>query len=144
MKQLAFALDDEGNWPPVLVEHLWCEEIDGMFELRSIPLFVKKLAVGDRFRAEPDPVNACIFEFSTVVNGGHSLVRIMDSEDIDSSLFKREIQALGCNMSTWDAYGMSAFDVPVGIDIHAINELVDRIQDSGLPISFPVWRHDPD
>ncbi|MEN9361720.1 MAG: hypothetical protein RL095_3255 [Verrucomicrobiota bacterium] len=144
MKQLAFALDDEGNWPPVLVEHLWCVEIDGLFEVRSTPFFVKGLAVGDRFSAEPDPVNGCIFEFSARVNGGHSLVRIMDSGDVDSSLYRREIQALGCSLTTWDEYGLSAFDVPVDIDIQAINDLVDKIQDAGVPISFPVWRHAPD
>lgn len=62
MKQVGFAVVAGDGWGLTGTEHVWCEEIDGLFELRSVPFGVKGLAVGDRFRAEADPVNGCVFD----------------------------------------------------------------------------------
>jgi len=143
MKELSFALEVEDGWPPVATEHLWCEDVEGGFVLRSVPFFVHGLAVGDRFAAELDPVNGCIFEFEMVRSSGHSLVRVLEPDGMNLEPYKHELLALGCTCEEFRSFGVNAFDVPAGVEAHAIGEIVDRIDDAGFPIAFPVWRHEP-
>ena len=79
MKQVGFAVVADDGWGLTGSEHVWCEEVDGLLELRSVPFGVKGLAVGDRFRAEADPVNGCVFEHELVEPSGHSLVLVRDT-----------------------------------------------------------------
>ncbi len=57
MEKRAFALDIENGWPPVAVEHVWCERIGAIYQLKNVPCFIEGLALGDKFSAEPNAVN---------------------------------------------------------------------------------------
>jgi hypothetical protein len=66
MEKVAFALDTDGEWPPVAVEHVWCEKTGSLYQLKNAPFFIGGLAFDDKFSAEPDSVNGCVFEFNLV------------------------------------------------------------------------------
>jgi len=144
VEKAGFALDIEGGWPPVSVEHVWCRRDGNLYQLENAPFFIKGLSFGDRFRAEPDPVNGLIFEVELVEASGHSLVWMMDRKGQDISASRQELLRLGCRVEGFAQFGLHAVDVPPSIDRKAINDAVDTIEARGFPMAFPVWRHKPD
>lgn len=141
MEKVAFALDIEGGWPPVATEHVWCEKEGTIYELKNAPFFIKDLALGDKFTAEPDPVNGCIFELTTVEPSGHSLVWIIDRADLKLEQYKDELLSLGIAFEGFPQFDLYAVDVPASVDRHAVNTLMDRLERLGFAVAFPVWRH---
>jgi hypothetical protein len=144
MEKISFALDVADGWPPVAVEHVWCEKAGTTYQLKNAPFFIQGLAVDDRFTAEPDPVNGCIFEFTVVESSGHSLVWVLEQGDLKLEEFKSELFALGCSVEGFPAFRLHAIDVPVAVDAKAVSDAVDRLADRGFSLAFPVWRHEPD
>jgi hypothetical protein len=142
MEKLAFALDVEDGWPPVAVEHVWCEKYGASYRLQNAPFFVKGLAVGDRFSAEPDAVNGCIFEFAVLETSGHSLVWIIEQAELDIHSHDEELAALGLRVENFPQCRIHAVDVPASVERHAVNALVDRLEGLGFLLAFPVWRHE--
>ena len=142
LEKILFALDVEDDWPPVASEGVWCERHGNDFKLLNAPLFIKGLACGDVFAAVPDPVNEHIFEFETIEESGHSLVWVLNNENIETATFKHQFLALGCSIAELERFSLFAIDVPPFVDKAVINSLVDAAEESGLDLAFPVWRHD--
>lgn len=144
MEKVLFALDfeDGDDWPPVASEGVWCERVGAEYRLLNAPFFIKDLAVGDVFSAEPDPVNHHVFEFQITEESGHSLVWMINDSDIDVALLKSEILALGCRIEEFEKFSVIAVDVPSSVDRVSINTLVDSAEKAGLAIAYPVWRHE--
>lgn len=94
--KLRFALDVEDGWPPVSVEGIWCAVDDGAYRVENAPFFIHGLAFGDRFQAEPDPVNGLIFEFTLLAASGHSLAWVLASEQKDFTDFRQALLQIGC------------------------------------------------
>jgi hypothetical protein len=141
MEKLAFALDVDDGWPPVATEHVWCERIGAIYQLRNAPFFIKGLAVGDKFSAEPDAVNGCIFEFTTVEPSGHSLVWIAEQDGLELEPYKDELIHLGLSIEVFSQFKHHAIDVPASVDHRAVNNMMDMLQERGFAMAFPVWRH---
>ncbi|MCE3603607.1 DUF4265 domain-containing protein [Massilia sp. P8910] len=141
MEKISFALDIQDGWPPVATEHVWCEKSGSIYELQNAPFFIKGLALGDRFSAEPDEVNGCIFEFATIEVSGHSLVWIMEQEGLELEPYKVELINLGLGIEIFAQFKHYAIDVPESIDRDAVNVMMDMLQDLGFAMAFPVWRH---
>ena len=141
MEKVAFALDIEDGWPPVAVEHVWCEKIGSTYQLKNSPFFIKGLAFGDKFTAETDAVNECIFEFTTVDSSGHSLVWVIEQENLALESYKQELFGLGCSIEGFPAFQLYAIDVPPSVEHEVINVTMDKLDSLGFAMAFPVWRH---
>jgi hypothetical protein len=141
MEKVAFALDVNDGWPPVGTENVWCEKTGPIYELRSAPFFIKGLALGDKFSAVPDAVNGCIFEFVTVEASGHSLVWIAEQNGLELERYKDDLKQLGLGLECFSQLKHHAIDVPALADSNAVNALMDRLEELGFMMAFPVWRH---
>jgi hypothetical protein len=136
-----FALNIDDGWPPVGSEGVWCEVNNGKFTLKNAPFFISNLAVGDVFTADLDPVNKHVFEFSVIEQSGHSLIWIMNNKDIDLTGFKSSLHQLKCNTEELQRFSYHSVDVPVDVNVNALNKLIDNFEKKGLDFAFPVWRH---
>jgi hypothetical protein len=141
MEKVAFALDIDDDWPPVATEHVWCEKAGTAYQLKNTPFFIKGLALDDKFSAEPDPVNGCVFEFTVLEASGHSLVWIMEQDGLKLDPYKHELLGLGLSMEGFPHFDLHAVDVPASADSEAVNTLMDRLESLGFAMAFPVWRH---
>ncbi len=141
MEKIAFALDIEGEWPPVAVEQVWCEKAGSTYQLKNAPFFINGLALGDRFSAEPDAVNGCVFEFEVVETSGHSLVWIMERAGLKLEQYENELSSLGLHFEGFPRFDLYAVDVPATVDSDAVNSLMDRLETLGFAMAFPMWRH---
>jgi hypothetical protein len=141
MEKLAFALDVADGWPPVATEHVWCVKANGRYRLKSSPFFIKGLACDDWFSAEPDAVNGRIFNYTLVESSGHSLVWISDAAGPDFESYRDELLDLDLGVEHLPQFRHYAVDVPESANPKAVNELMDRLQEAGFAMAFPVWRH---
>ena len=142
MQKLSFALDVEGEWPPVSVEHVWCEKAGSLYELKNAPFFIQGIAFGDRFTAEPDSENGYISAFKVVESSGHSLVWALNADDKNFDEYASSLLSLGCNIEGFPAFGLHAIDVPPSVEPEVVAAELDRIEGLGFPLAFPVWRHE--
>lgn len=141
MEKVAFALDTDGDWPPVAVEHVWCEKTGSIYQLKTTPFFISGLAFGDTFSAKPDPINGCVFEFNVVEPSGHSLVWIMEPTGLKLDQYETELYGLGLRFEGFPRFKLYAVDVPASVDSDAVNPLMDKLEALGFAMAFPVWRH---
>ena len=141
MEKVTFALDVDDGWPHVATEHVWCEKTGSIYELKNAPFFIKGLALGDKFSAEPDAVNECVFEFTTVESSGHSLVWIAEQDGLELEPYKDELVDLGLGIEVFSQFKHYAVDVPASADAHEVNTMMDMLQELGFAMAFPVWRH---
>jgi len=142
MEKVSFALDVEDGWPPVAVEHVWCERHDDLYKLVNAPFFIQGLAYGDKFTAVPDSVNGCVFEFTVVEPSGHSLVWVLDTETHAFGPVKHEVLKLGCRVEGFPVFGLHSIDVPLSVDVTMLNDSVASLEARGFSLAFPVWRHE--
>jgi hypothetical protein len=142
MVKVSFALDVQNEWPPVGVEHVWCTQLDGIYQLQNAPFFIHGLANGDKFTAEPDSVNGCIFEFIVAESSGHSLIWVLEPDGQSLGSFKQVLLALGCSIEGFPAFRLHSIDVPASVDATTLNDTIGQMEASGLSLAFPVWRHD--
>jgi hypothetical protein len=142
-EKVPFALDIEDGWPQVATEHVWCEREGDTYTLKNVPFFIPGLALGDVFRAERDPGNDCIFEFEVLQPSGHSVVWVMNNDDLDFSQARKQLAELGCESESFPQFSMFSVDVPAGVGCAEINAMVDSLEKNGFALAFPVWRHDP-
>jgi hypothetical protein len=142
MQKIGFALDVDDGWPPVAVEHVWCEKAGLIYELKNAPFFIKGLAFGDKFSAEPDSVNGYVFDFTVVESSGHSLVWALDAGDLKFGEHTSEILALGCSIEGFPAFGLHAIDVPPSVEPRNASDALSKLEGLGFPLAFPVWNHE--
>jgi hypothetical protein len=141
MEKIAFALDTDDGWPPVAIEHVWCENAGSIYQLKNAPFFIKGLAFDDKFSAETDSVNGCVFEFTVVESSGHSLVWIIDQGGLKLGEYEDALLSLGLGVEGFPRFNLHAVDVPASVDCEAVNTLMDRLESLGFAMAFPVWRH---
>ena len=144
MEKLSFALNIEDDWPPVANENVWCDRAGDVYELLNAPFFIAGLAYRDKFTAKPDAVNGCIFEFQVTEASGHSLVWLIDNDDLDFKEAKQKLIDLGCSIEGFPTFRLHAIDVPAEVDCAAISATVDHLEKRGFDLAFPVWRHEVD
>lgn len=141
MEKVCFALDIRDDWPPVATEHVWCERIGALYRLKNAPFFIHGLAFGDTFSAIPDSVNGCIFDFTVEESSGHSLVWVIEQNGLKLSPYKDALLGMGCKIEGFPAFQLHAIDVPASADAEAVNAVIDKLEELGLAIAIPVWRH---
>ena len=139
-RKLQFALEIDGDWPPISSEAVWCDIVGTGFRLRNAPFFIKGLAVDDIFEAEPDPVNAHIFEFKVTEPSDHSLIWILSNTHADPHKVLVGLRELGCSTEGLERFSLYAVDVPPHVGDSELNALLDTAEGTGLDLAFPVWR----
>ncbi|MBU0829311.1 MAG: DUF4265 domain-containing protein [Gammaproteobacteria bacterium] len=144
MEKISFALDVENGWPPVATEHVWCEKSGAVYELLNAPFFIQGLAFGDKFVAQIDTANGCVFEFTIIDSSGHSLVWVLEPENLQFEDFKPALLDLGCSVEGFPAFKLHAIDIPSSVDTKGVGEAMNRLETRGFAIAFPVWRHEHD
>lgn len=142
MEKISFALNVEEGWPPVSVEHVWCEKNGEIYKLKNAPFFINGLAYNDQFTAVPDAVNGCIFEYSVIESSGHSLVWVIEQNGIQLQQFKSELLCLGCRIEGFPQFNLHAIDIPRAVEAAKLCELLYKIESAGFALAFPVWRHE--
>lgn len=141
MEKVIFALEIEDGWPPVAAEGVWCEVIGDLYKLKSTPVFIKGLAVGDIFRASPDPINHQIFDFSIDQPSGRSLIWFMENENGEDIQIENDLIILGCKITHTEGVPVKAVDVPENVDLEKLDSIIEAYQNRGVSFAFPVWRH---
>lgn len=66
----------------------------------------------------------------------------MDTGRDDFPEFRKALLQIGCRVEGFKQFSLHAVDVPPRVAATAINELVDRMEQLGFPLAFPVWRHE--
>ena len=140
--KLQFALDMDGDWPPVSSEAVWCEPQGSGFKLQNAPFFVKGLAVNDVFEAEPDPVNGHIFEFRVTRPSQHCLVWLLNNTDTPVDSVLSRLSDLGCSTEGLQQFSLYAIDVPPKVSESELNAALDAAESAGFDLAFPVWRRE--
>ncbi|MBB3777723.1 MULTISPECIES: DUF4265 domain-containing protein [Xanthomonas] len=139
-RKLQFALQTDGDWPPVSSEAVWCKSVGTAFQLKNAPFFIKGVAVGDIFKAEPDPVNNHIFEFEVTQSSGHSLIWLLNSIQEDAGPVLSRLGRLGCSIESLQRFSIHAIDVPPHVPEAELSALLDLADNTGFDLAFPVWR----
>jgi hypothetical protein len=140
-EKVMFALNIEDEWPPVGAEGVWCERINGNYKLINIPFFIPDLAFGDIFSAKSDDVNHQVFQFEVIEESGHSVVWVMNNENISMDLFIDMIKKLGCKLEEFPKFSIFAIDIPPEVNVIELDTLIGIYEKLGVAFAFPAWRH---
>ena len=93
------------------------------------------------FEATPDEANNHIFEYKLVKESGHSVVWLMNLENIDFSKHIPIIQRLGCQVEVLDQFKIYSIDIPPDINVGNFDKISKKIEQMGVAIAYPTWRH---
>ncbi len=141
MEKVLFALEiDEDGYPPVGTEGVWCERIENNYKLVNTPFFIRQLASGDVFSAEPDSVNGHVFDFKIIEKSGHSVVWVLNNKAIETTQFISQIELLGCRVEGLSQISLYSIDAPPHIDLKRFDEIIETWKAAGLDFAFPTWR----
>lgn len=140
--ELLFILDVDDDWPPVSIEGIPCTIIDGAYQIKAAPLFVKEISVDD--------IIEVVFDHSGKVSSWHHiqksnrstiwLLRIAETQNIESVL--QELRLLNCNTIRLPEYGSYSIDVPAGIKIQEVDFCLAKLDPDCVVIAYPSFRHE--
>jgi len=145
MRELLFSLEqDEDDWPPFAVEGIWCQPSDGLYRVKTCPLFVKGLSVDDAIRVKQDD-HGDVRSFSVIAPSGNSTIWLIfwDRSAIDVTL--QQMRLTGCQ-TTGPLEGMEAklcsINVPANIDFAEVDALLKPLEASErVAVAHPSHRH---
>lgn len=138
---LNFPLSVEDDWPPVATESLPFYVVEGGYECRVAPLFVKDLSVGDVISAELG-CDQEVLSWRHVYRSLHStvwLLRLKRPNTIDAVL--AELRRLGCGTVGLDEAGCYAVDVPESIAMETVDKALENLDAGSVATAFPSMRH---
>ena len=98
-------IDEDEDWPPYSVEHLWVQPVGETFYVRSFPFFVKGMAFDDLISAVVDAYGY-VSQWSTIKPSSNSTIWIITS---DQNQIIDELEKLGCGVEA-GAVENSLFD----------------------------------
>jgi hypothetical protein len=132
---------DADGYPPVAVESLWANPVGSLFEIDSIPFFVRDATVGDLVRALPDSTGALWFE-SVEHRSPRSLVRVVLNKPDCEPLVVEKLSALGCGIEGMKAYKLLAVDIPADVELADVQNYLRAEASAGhLDYEEALLRH---
>lgn len=140
--ELHFELPVVDEWPPVSVEGLIFEPIDGGYKLAKPPLFVKGLSVGDEILVDTD-CDQRVVDWQHRVLSKNSTVwvlRIGAGEGIENVV--AELISAGCDIVKLPSLGSYSVNVPDACSITVIDEILDKLDRSVYAVAYPSFRHE--
>jgi len=142
-RDLYFQLEVDDGWPPVSVEVMSCEEVAGGYRIKSPPIFVKGISVGDVITADPDGEGR-VWEWQHLSQSMHTTIwlgRLEGEVQVEIDEILKKLRALHCNIAEIRALGCYAVDVPPQCPIQRIDEALDDVDADRIAVAFPSFRH---
>ena len=118
MFKVAFDLQDEGDWPPVLIERMWAEKT-GKLQLKVLntPFFARGIAFGDLISVRPDHERRELVFDGVVSESDHSTVRVVFMSDDHREAVETRLREAGFTIATLSQFeSLIAIDVPPTTD----------------------------
>lgn len=82
------------------------------------------------------------FDFTIVEPSGHSVVWMIEQDGIELEQYRNELFDLGLGIEGFPQFKLHAVNVPASAARDAVIALMDRLENLGFALAFPVWRHD--
>jgi hypothetical protein len=136
--------EDEEGWPPVAVEGLWCEPLDGLYRVQTCPLFVKGLSIGDLIEVQQDAQHE-VAAFTVVQPSGNSTVWVIFwVEPIDEPTL-HQLRSAGCEtigpLGGWKT-ALCSVNVPAEVSFGEVDAILQPLEESGrASAAHPLHRH---
>ena len=139
--ELHFVLNIVDEWPTVAVEGILCSKIAGWYQIKSPPMFVKGLSVGDQVAVDFDPEGKVI---SWKISDRSDrttiwILRIGPQDNISAVL--HELQAISCETVQLPTLGCYSVDVPAEVPIAAVDAVLAKLDERNAAVVFPSYRH---
>lgn len=142
ISELLFMLDIDDDWPPVSIEGIPCKVLDGNYQIKAPPLYVKEISVDD--------IISVIFDSAGKVSSWHHvkksnrstiwLLRTAETHNIEKVL--QDLRQLDCNTVRLPQYGSYSIDVPAEVKIKKIDACLEKLTPDCVAIAFPSFRHE--
>lgn len=115
---------DEYGYPPEEWEVLCAAPAGtGLYEIASIPVFVRSVSLGDLVSATTDGKT---LRFDAVWRrSGHSTLRIIVFDDAEVPKTCEQMRQLGCSCEVSDIPGLVTVDVAPSVDFARVTELLE-------------------
>jgi hypothetical protein len=121
---------DENNYPPDDEEAMWAiRQEDGAFRLDNVPFFVRGVSSGDTIAAVQE--GARLVFRSLIGKGGHSTVRLLITDEIDTEAVRNELRQMGCPSELSHIPGFVAVDIPPEVLFGHIRKYLDQGEVNG-------------
>jgi hypothetical protein len=105
-----------------------CLNSEELFQVDSVPFFVKGVAVGDVVSAAETSENYYQY-VRTVSHGGHSTYRLYIEEEPIGQTVQRELEGMGCSVEAAAQGSLIAVDVPPEREPQVREYLVKGVQE---------------
>ncbi|MGH7717996.1 MAG: DUF4265 domain-containing protein [Gemmatimonadaceae bacterium] len=121
---------DEDGYPPADWEHLWARAVgDDQYVIDNTPFFVRGISFGDVVAAERES-GQLVFR-QLVQPSPHSTLRvILFRKDLVVRLRQR-MRELGCATELSHVPGLIAVDVPPGVSLESVRQVLDVGEKAG-------------
>ena len=138
MVKVFFALECEGNWPPVSVESVWAKSTSepDQYLIENTPFFVQSATLGDliiaKHRHASDEIDATVLWFEERVKwAGNSLIRVILRNQGAKSDMSIWLEQRGCICEGLENPSMLAVSVPPAVDQATIQEYLNQREEAG-------------
>lgn len=118
------------DWHGAGSESLWAEPTEkGTVVLRNTPFFFMGVSFLDEVQVTVNNNQELVYD-KVLKKSGHSTIRILQPQKKNIDLFNnywKPLELLGCGYeSKIDNNALYAVDIPPGLDINKVRELLDR------------------
>ena len=130
-RKVKFYLEqDEDGWPPETVETLWAKDVGGgMYEIDTIPFFVRGIAYKDVVFAEPSDEELL---FRKVVRpSGHNTIRIIFLDLAVKTQTCAALEGKGCAWEGSHLDSLVSVDVPPSVCYNDVKQLLVKGEEAG-------------
>lgn len=143
MAEIYFSLDIDNGWPPVAIECMDCIPVDGGFQIRVPPFFLKNLSVGDVIEVTRDE-HANVVAWKHKIRSRRSTIWIMlfGSRSIESALDC--LKSMQCNIERFVEYKLFSIDIPAECSLDEVDACLAGIEAEDVAIVYPSLRHEAD
>jgi hypothetical protein len=145
MVELLFQLpQDDDGWPPVPVEGLWCEPLNGDYRLQTCPLFVKRLSVGDVIAVEMNE-NGDVQDFTVIEPSNNTTVWVMFWNGSILEGVLDQLRSIECDttgpLQGWET-PLCSVNVAAHIDMSKVDAILRPFERAEqIAVAYPSYRH---
>ena len=137
-----FRLEREDDWPPARLESLWCDEVDGMYQVRNTPFFISGLAFDDVFRVL-DEEEGEIVSWELIRSSGNSTLWAFFRDENVEHVVLSQLSQIGCGFEGGAVKGLYAVNIPEACSIAGVEDVLSPHEIAGsVETAYPADRHE--
>ncbi|HEV2816227.1 MAG TPA: DUF4265 domain-containing protein [Allosphingosinicella sp.] len=137
MEKLGFPLSIEDDWPPYDVEHLWLNQVDGLYQVKNFPFFLKGVAYDDVLSVDTGQ-DGYVDKWELVTPSHNSLMWILYNSKTD---IVDQLINLGCGVEINEGCSLIAVNIPKEVSVVELDSLLKQYEDLGIiSVAVPVDR----